>query len=55
MTGAVAPAGPTVRVSRGNATTVEPVGRGAGALLDRQAQGIGAAGRVAPLGMSTLR
>jgi len=40
-----APAGPTVRVSRGNATTVEPVGRGVGALLDRQAQGTRAAGR----------
>jgi pilus assembly protein CpaB len=53
--GGGAPAGPTVRVSRGKATTVEPVGRGAGALLDRQAHGVGAAGRVAPLGMSTLR
>lgn len=45
MVGAAAPAGPTVRVSRGKATTVEPVGRGAGALLDRQAQGTRAAGR----------
>jgi pilus assembly protein CpaB len=54
-TGGGAPAGPTVRVSRGKATTVEPVGRGAGALLDRQAQGVRSAGNVAPLGMSTLR
>lgn len=53
--GGGAPAGPTVRVSRGNATTVQPVGRGAGALLDRQAQGVRSAGSVAPLGMSTLR
>src|SRR5690606_18894984 len=28
--------GPSVRVSRGKTTVVEPVGRGAGALLDRQ-------------------
>ena len=49
------PNGPTVRVTRGKTTSVEPVGRGAGALLDRQAQGVGSAGRVAPLGMSTLR
>ena len=55
VTGTVVPAGPTVRVSRGKATTVEPVGRGAGALLDRQAQGVRSAARVAPLGMSTLR
>ncbi|VVS97925.1 Flp pilus assembly protein CpaB [Erythrobacter sp. EC-HK427] len=31
-----APAGPTVRVRRGTATTVEPVNRGEGRLLDRQ-------------------
>jgi pilus assembly protein CpaB len=49
------PTGPTVRVTRGKDTSVEPVGRGAGALLDRQAQGMSSAGRVAPLGMSTLR
>ena len=49
------PAGPTVRVTRGKQTSVESVGRGAGALLDRQAQGTRTAGRVAPLGLSTLR
>jgi pilus assembly protein CpaB len=49
------PPGPTVRVTRGKDTSVEAVGRGAGALLDRQAQGVRSAGRVAPLGMSTLR
>ena len=49
------PTGPTVRVTRGKSTTVEPVGRGAGALLDRQAQGIGNLGRIQGLGMSTLR
>ena len=30
------PAGPSIRVTRGTTTSVEPVGRGAGALLDRQ-------------------
>jgi pilus assembly protein CpaB len=44
----VVPAGPTVRVTRGKQTTVEPVGRGAGALLDSQAQGLRAVGRTAP-------
>jgi len=38
------PTGPTIRVTRGKATTVEPVGRGAGALLDSQARGLRAAG-----------
>jgi pilus assembly protein CpaB len=55
ISGPAAPTGPVVRVTRGQSTSVEPVGRGAGALLDRQAQGMGSAGRVAPLGMSTLR
>jgi len=53
--GVQVPSGPSVRVTRGKQTTVEPVGRGAGALLDRQVQGVGQAGRVAPLGLSTLR
>jgi pilus assembly protein CpaB len=42
------PTGPVVRVTRGKATTVEPVGRGAGALLDRTSRGVGEAGRVLP-------
>ena len=50
-----APRGPVVRVTRGKATSEESVGSGAGALLDRQAQGVRNAGRVAPLGLSTLR
>ncbi|AKQ42658.1 pilus assembly protein CpaB [Aurantiacibacter atlanticus] len=49
------PSGPTVRVSRGKATTVEPVSRGAGALLDRQANAMGRGAAVAPAGMTTLR
>jgi len=49
------PTGPTVRVTRGKDTTVESVGRGAGAMLDRQAQGVGNFGRVSGVGMSTLR
>ena len=49
------PTGPTVRVTRGKDTVETPVGRGVGALLDRQARGVGAAGRTAPLGLSTLR
>jgi pilus assembly protein CpaB len=53
--GPAVPTGPTVRVTRGKETVETPVGRGAGALLDRQAQGVSAAGRTAPLGMSTLR
>ena len=50
-----APTGPTVRVTRGKATTETPVGRGAGALLDRQAGAMGEGARVGSLGMSTLR
>jgi pilus assembly protein CpaB len=49
------PSGPTVRVTRGKNTSVESVDRGAGALLDRQADAMGTAARVAPVGMSTLR
>lgn len=39
--GPVRPAGPTVRVTRGQNTTEESVQRGAGAILDRQAQATG--------------
>ena len=49
------PTGPVVRVTRGKNTSVEPVGRGAGALLDRQAQSMGNTAGVASVGMSTLR
>lgn len=42
----LAPSGPTVRVTRGATTTVEPVRRGAGALLDRQAGGLGRTGEI---------
>jgi pilus assembly protein CpaB len=49
------PSGPSVRVTRGKSTTVTPVDRGAGALLDRQASAVGQGARVAPVGMSTLR
>jgi pilus assembly protein CpaB len=52
---AAVPTGPTVRVTRGKATTVEPVSRGAGAILDRQARGTASAGRTAPAALSTLR
>jgi pilus assembly protein CpaB len=38
--------GPTVRVMRGSTTSVEPVLRGTGALLDRQAAGIRRAGEI---------
>jgi pilus assembly protein CpaB len=41
MDEAPAPSGPTVRVMRGSSTSVEPVRTGAGALLDRQAGGLG--------------
>src|SRR6478609_303850 len=44
------PTGPTVRVTRGQTTTVESVNRGTGALLDRQSQGTRAAGRTATAG-----
>lgn len=40
-TGPVRPSGPTVRITRGKNTTLEPVGSGAGALLDRQANAPG--------------
>ena len=43
--GQAVPTGPTVRVTRGKQTTVEAVGRGAGAVLDGQVQGTRAAGR----------
>jgi pilus assembly protein CpaB len=53
--GPAVPSGPTVRVTRGTVTSVEPIGTGAGALLDRTAQGAGQVGQVAPVGLSTLR
>jgi len=53
--GRAVPSGPTVRVSRGNRVSVEAVDRGAGALLDRQANAMGTGARVAPVGMTTLR
>ncbi len=53
--GPVVPAGPTVRVTRRQATEVTPVGRGAGALLDRQANAMSDGARVAPAGMAGLR
>ncbi len=46
--GPAVPAGPVVRITRGQSTTVEPVGRGAGALLDRTAQGTRNVGRTVP-------
>lgn len=49
------PTGPTVRVTRGSETTVEPVGRGAGALLSSQARGTRSFGEVAPVALSTAR
>ncbi len=55
ISAAAARTGPTVRVTRGKATTVTPVERGAGALLDRQASAMGEGARVGSLGMSTLR
>ncbi|MWV27335.1 Flp pilus assembly protein CpaB [Aurantiacibacter rhizosphaerae] len=50
-----APTGPTVRVTRGKSTVVTPVGRGAGALLDRQAGAMGEGAQIGSVGMSTLR
>jgi len=50
---ATGPTGPTVRVTRGKDTTVESIGRGAGAMLDRSAQGAGNVGRVAPAALTT--
>ena len=49
------PTGPTVRVSRGSATIVEPVAKGAGQLKDRQAQAVGASAGTVAAGASTLR
>lgn len=50
--GPARPAGPTVRVTRGQTTTEESVQRGSGAILDRQAQGAGrtaqSVGRASP-------
>ena len=43
---ASAPAGPSVRVTRGKATSVEAVDRGAGAMLDRSAAGAGRVGSI---------
>ncbi len=48
---AAAPTGPVVRVTRGKALTIEPVGRGSTALLDRTAQGVGSAASVLPAAM----
>jgi pilus assembly protein CpaB len=53
-TGVAVPSGPTVRVTRGQATTVEPVGRGAGAMLNSMSQGTRAVGRTAPSAAGTL-
>lgn len=47
---APAPAGPTVRVIRGNAATLEPAAPGAGALLDRSATGASRVGSAPPGG-----
>ena len=47
--------GPTVRVMRGSAATVEPVDKGAGQLRDRQAQAIGTSAGTVAAGVSTLR
>ena len=55
VTANAAPTGPTVRVTRGKATVVTPVGRGAGALLDRQAGAMGEGAQIGSVGMSTLR
>ena len=55
VVGGAVPTGPVIRVTRGKETTVEPVVKGAGAILDSQARGTGAAGRTATVGMSTLR
>ena len=49
------PGGSTVRVMRGQATTVESVGKGAGQLKDRQAQAMGDSAGTVSVGMSTLR
>ena len=53
-TAAPVPSGPSVRVTRGKATTVEPVGRGAGAMLDSTSRGTRAVGRTAPAAAATM-
>jgi len=53
-TAVTVPSGPTVRVTRGQSTTVEPVGRGAGALLDSTSRGTRAVGRTAPSAAATM-
>lgn len=53
--GPAIPSGPTVRVTRRQNTTLTPVARGAGALLDRQANATANGARVAPVGMAGLR
>ncbi|MBN9505087.1 MAG: Flp pilus assembly protein CpaB [Altererythrobacter sp.] len=45
---AAVPSGPVVRVMRGKAETIEPVGRNGTALLDRTAQGAGRTAAVLP-------
>lgn len=59
VTGGIAaapvPTGPVVRVTRGQATTIEPVGRGAGELRDRQAASVGSSAGPVTTGLSTLR
>ena len=55
VAGSAGPPAPQVRVTRGKNTSVESVGRGSTVLLERQAEGIGEAGQVVPVGMSTLR
>ena len=55
VTANATPSGPTVRVTRGQSTVVTPVGRGAGALLDRQAGSINGGSRAGSAGMSTVR
>ena len=49
------PSGPTVRVIRGQTTTVEAVDKGAGQLKDRQAQAMSANSGTVATGLSTLR
>ncbi len=50
VTGIARPTGPTVRVTRGKNTTEVPVGAGAGALLDRQAQALDNSARITSAG-----
>ena len=52
---AAVPTGPTVRVTRGKATTVESVGRGVGSMVGATAQGTRNFGQVSGAGLSTLR